>query len=509
MPTDSLADQDVAKLPSPGEVICVLKKQSPTEDIYEIFSLEQGEKDGKSSFALRRQSYSKSDAGENETLQYLVENFGTKDLPVHLQPAQQRRLHVVVSTHSGTGLSTHFYENSLAPLLEVFGLTASGELEQGGTEQQGSYHLLITQNAESVKDFARGLAAFDRNEKNIEHTVVLLSGDGGVVDILNAYTKDNDDTTSGQDTDSQNQPLIAVLPLGTGNALFHSLNKTVKTQAASDLVQGLRTLLRGRAAPLPSFKATFPEGSRTITYSETPDPTPTVDGSTSVADPIPNLGEQTEYVTHLYGVVVASYGFHSQLVWESDTPEYRKHGAKRFQMVAAELLKESHAYRATVEINRSYFPADEEIIGVRELDRDRHAYILVTPVSNLEKTFCISPDSRPLDGKLRIVHFGPVDGAKTMEIMMAAYDGGKHVDMRWEGTKAQGQDGEVREERVGYHEINEVRITTHEGDARWRKVCIDGTIVEIPSEGFMVVSKEARRHLRVLVDGSTAPESAL
>ncbi|KAF2971093.1 hypothetical protein GQX73_g2421 [Xylaria multiplex] len=502
MPTDSSSSQDVAKLPNPEEVICVLKKQSPTGDIYEIFSLEQGEQDGKPYFALRRQSYSKSDAAENEALQYLVDTFGIKDPPVHLRPSQQRRLHVVVSTHSGTGLSTHFYENTLAPLLEAFGLTASGESEQGVTGQQDSYHLLITQNAESVKDFARSLAALDRDEKNIEHTVVLLSGDGGVVDILNAYTADK------EDADSQGQPLIAVLPLGTGNALFHSLNKTVKTPAASDLVQGLRTLLRGRAAPLPSFKATFPEGSRTITYSETSTPTPTVDGSTKAIDSTPSLGEQTEYVTHLYGVVVASYGFHSQLVWESDTPEYRKHGAKRFQMVAAELLKESHAYRATVEITRSYFVTDKEIIGVRELDREQHAYILVTPVSNLEKTFCISPDSRPLDGKLRIVHFGPVDGAKTMEIMMAAYDGGKHVDMRWEGKKAQGQDGEVREERVGYHEINEVKITTQEEDARWRKVCIDGTIVEIPSGGYMVVSKEARRHLRVLVDDSTAPESA-
>ncbi|KAI0411988.1 ATP-NAD kinase-like domain-containing protein [Xylaria grammica] len=505
MPADSPAGQGVAKLPSPEEVVCVLKKQSPTEDSYEIFSLEQGEKDGKPSFALRRSPYSKSDDGENEALEHLVDNFRTDGLPAHLQPGQGRHVHVIVSTNSGTGLSTQFYDNVLAPLLKAFGFTASEEPEQGGAEQPGSYRLVVTRDAESVKNFSRDLAAFDRNGKNIEHTVVLLSGDGGVVDILNGYASDNDDTTSSHGAEPQGQPLIAILPLGTGNALFHSLHKIVKTPAASDLTQGLRTLLRGRVAPLPSFKATFPEGSRTITYSETSNTAPAGNNSDNTVDPTPSLGEQTEYVSHLYGVVVASYGFHSQLVWESDTPEYRKHGAKRFQMVAGELLKESHAYQATVEIGRLHTSPSGKSFGLDRLDRDRHAYILATPVSNLEKTFCISPASQPLDGQLRLVHFGPVDGTKTMEIMMAAYDGGRHVGMRW---ARQAQDGKGGEDGVGYDEVHEVRVTTHEEDARWRKVCIDGTIVEIPSGGCMVISKETKRHLRVLVDGSTAYEFA-
>ncbi|TGJ79271.1 hypothetical protein E0Z10_g9503 [Xylaria hypoxylon] len=501
MSADSPASRDVAELPSPEEVICILKKQSPTEDVYEIFSLGQGGQDGgKPSFALRRLSYARSDDGENEALQHLVDKFLINDLPVYLQPGQRRRVHVIVSTHSGTGLSTQFYNDVLAPLLKAFDLTASGEPEQGGAEQQSSYHLLITQDAESVKEFSRDLAAPDRDEKNIEHTVVLLSGDGGVIDMLNGYAPMDD---ADIDTDPQRQPLVAIIPLGTGNALFSSLHKIVTTPTASELVQGLRTLLHGKAAPLPSFKAVFPEGSRTITYSETSNPTSTGDDSIKAVDPTPGLGEQTEYVTHLYGVVVASYGFHSQLVWESDTPEYRKHGADRFQMVANELLGESHAYRATVEIGRSSTTAGGQIAGDETLDRDRHSYILATLVSNLQNTFCISPASQPLDGQLRLVHFGHVDGAKTMEIMMAAYNNGRHVDMRWGGTAAQGQDGNKGEDGVGYDEIDEVRITTHEEDARWRKVCIDGTIVEIPSGGRMVVSTEARRHLRVLVDGST------
>ncbi|KAI0872349.1 ATP-NAD kinase-like domain-containing protein [Hypoxylon argillaceum] len=505
MPAESLADQpgdsqDVSKFPTSEEVICILKKQASTKDVYDILSLNQGEHDGKPIFALRRSSYARSDDDENKALQQLFDDFGINGPPVHLQPSLQRRVHVLVSTHSGTKLSVQFYSSVIAPLLEAIGLTASG-----GAEQRGSYNLLITQDAESVKNFARGLADQSRSDKDVEHVVVLLSGDGGVVDMLNSYTAtDNDHITSSDGAKSQSLPLIAVLPLGTGNALFHSLHKTVKTPtAASDLVQSLRTLLHGKAAPLPSFKAVFPDGSRTITYSETLDSTSTENASAKA----PSLEEQAEYITHLYGVVVASYGFHSQLVWESDTPEYRQHGAKRFQMVAQELLKEGHAYQATVEITRSTVAG--ETGDTEKVDRDRHAYVLATPVSNLEKNFCISPASQPLDGQLRLVHFGPVDGAKATEIMMAAYDGGKHVDMRWGGATAQGQDKEGDEDRVGYEDISELRITTHEKDTRWRKVCIDGTIVEIPAGGCMIVSKETRRHLRVLVNKSVAHGSTL
>ncbi|KAI1754977.1 ATP-NAD kinase-like domain-containing protein [Xylaria castorea] len=493
--------QDAMKVPSPEEVICILKR-SEAKDAYEILSLNQEEQDGKPSFTLCRSSRAGSGDDENKALQHLFDDFVIGKPPLHLQPGPQRYIHVLVSTHSGTGLSLQFYNTVLAPLLEAVGLSASEEPERGGARQQGSYHLLITQDADSVKKFARELSSWGRNGENVEHTIVLLSGDGGIVDLLNSYTStDNNSVLSQDDIKPQSLPLIAILPLGTGNALFNSLHRAVGAPvAASDLVQGLRTLLRGKAAPLPSFKAVFPEGSRTITYSETADPASTESVSTEPTDSTPNLQEQTRYVTHLYGVVVASYGFHSQLVWESDTPSYRQHGAKRFQMVAQELLKESHAYRATVEIIRS--TSRGETANTERLDRDRHAYILATPVSNLEKTFCISPASQPLDGQLRLVHFGPVDGAKTMEIMMAAYDGGKHVDMRWGTTTVEGQSREEDTDGVGYEDINEVRITTHEEDARWRKVCIDGTIVEIPTGGCMVVSKEIRRHLRVLVNES-------
>lgn len=111
----------------------------------------------------------------------------------------------------------------------------------------------------------------------------------------------------------------------------------------------------------------------------------------------------------LYGAVVASYGFHATLVADSDTPEYRKHGDKRFGMVANELLNPDegksppHAYKADVKIASGNGAL--ELVGNGE-----HGYVLASLVSNLERIFIVSPESnKKLNGQLRLVHFGPLD----------------------------------------------------------------------------------------------------
>ncbi|KAJ2980865.1 hypothetical protein NUW58_g6832 [Xylaria curta] len=188
MPVDIPANepsdgQELAGAPGLEEVICILKRHSSTKETYEILSLSQEEYEGKPSFSLRRSSYARGDDNEAEALQRLIGDFGITDSPEHLRARPGRRVHVVVSTHSGTGLSTQFYDKVLAPLLEAVGL--SGQPERIGAEQQGSYHLLVTQDAESVKRFAQDLSSWDGGDKDVEHTVVLLSGDGGIVDMLN------------------------------------------------------------------------------------------------------------------------------------------------------------------------------------------------------------------------------------------------------------------------------------------------------------------------------------
>lgn len=156
---------------------------------------------------------------------------------------------------------------------------------------------------------------------------------------------------------------------------------------------------------------------------------------------------------------------------DSDTTEYRKHGDKRFGLVAKDLLfpddgASPHAYQAEVTLIRDG--------GKEFVKRTEHGYVLASLVSNLEKTFTISPDSQPFDRALKVVHFGPLGGDDTMNIMKAAYDSGKHTQM----------------EAVGYQSVEGVRIQFKEpGESwKWRRCCIDGLIVGVEEGGWMEVS---------------------
>lgn len=389
--------------------------------------------------------------------------------PQHL--STPRELQVVISTHSGLRLAESFYQDVLQPLLGAVGLARRKD-----EESSDGYKVVVTKNPHTLRDFSRALG---RDPKVSDKAVVLLSGDGGVVDLLNGLDHSN----------SPSPPTIALLPLGTGNALFHSLHKphySATPSPPSHFVLALRSLFLGTTSTLPAFRASFSQGAKLVSAPVEHDTQ--VDATTAEA---PKDHEKETPVTHLLGAIVASYGFHASLVWESDTPAYRVHGAKRFGMAAAELLKVGHAYDAAVEVRRTSDEASFVPVVVRGKTQEKGGseskgfnYVLVTLVSNLEKTFTISPASRPLDGQLRLVHFGDVGGARTMEIMTAAYAEGDHVKL----------------DDVGYEAVEEVKVTVNEEDPRWRKVCIDGSIVELEKGGWMSVAKEQRERLRVLVD---------
>ncbi|KAK3951549.1 ATP-NAD kinase-like domain-containing protein [Pseudoneurospora amorphoporcata] len=473
---------------------------------------------------------------------FLVEK---EKAPEHLAGVDE--VHVIVSTRSGLGMAAGFYEGVLKRLLEEgCGFVAGevgddvvdrhgghdgdkGQERRGGVDKKEGrrkYQITVTKSADAVKDFARGLVSSEGKQQP-SRTIILLSGDGGIIDFLNGL----DHPGHGHHTCSQQQPeaspsqtpTLAILPLGTGNALFHSLHKPLYTPDASGpspLVLGLRTLFkRGVSAPLPTFRAEFSPGARLISgqpevLSDNEDEGPKanllfdVTTTNSTAETANGKEEEKKArprpeITHLLGAIVFSYGFHASLVYESDTPAYRVHGDKRFGMAAGELLKLSHLYDASLSIRGTSSPAAAETW--KELPRHTHStYILATLVSNLEKTFCISPASRPLDGQLWLVHFGfpspsssEERGKTTMDIMMAAYRDGEHVkdpEQKFKGA-------------VGYEQVEEIKVTIDETDERWRKVCVDGTIVEVEKGGWVSVRREdgdgsgkKKERLRVLVD---------
>jgi diacylglycerol kinase family enzyme len=135
-----------------------------------------------------------------------------------------------------------------------------------------------------------------------------------------------------------------------------------------------------------------------------------------------------------------------------------------------------HAYKAKVSV----------LLGEewKALEKEEHMYTLATMVSNLEQPFCISPHSKPLDGSMHLVHFGPTSGDEAMRLMTLAYQGGKHIE----------------EAAVIYEAIDGLRIDFggREAEGRWRRVCVDGKIVKVEEDGWVELRKDSRRVLDIV-----------
>ncbi|SMR48809.1 unnamed protein product [Zymoseptoria tritici ST99CH_1E4] len=354
-----------------------------------------------------------------------------------LQQLPSSNFHIIISTGSGTGLASHVYNDVLSPLLSSFDLTPT---------------VHMTTSSSSIAELTKSTflpAALSGTEQSI----ILLSGDGGVLDITTTLLSSSPLPSTYQ------PPTLILLPLGTGNALANSSSQTLPSSLLPpDQTLNIRSLLLGTPHPLPLFRATFSPGSRILTN----------EGQT--ATPLHQDPQTGDHVAH--GAVVLSWGFHATLVADSDTPEYRKHGSARFQLAAKECLYPAdgsppHMYKGKVSIlqHGTWHP-------VRG-DKNEHAYMLTTLTSHLESTFTISPCARPLDGKLRVIHFGPLPGDEIMEIMTKAYDGGKHVE----------------DPRVGYEKVEGLKIEFEEAEERWRRVCVDGSIVRVEEGGWVEVRK--------------------
>lgn len=81
-------------------------------------------------------------------------------------------IHIIISSKSGVGKADSFFEEVVKPLLEGVGLEGS------------HYQVLETQSSESVYKFGSKKLK-EKACKSVKQTVILLSGDGGVSDLLN------------------------------------------------------------------------------------------------------------------------------------------------------------------------------------------------------------------------------------------------------------------------------------------------------------------------------------
>lgn len=354
--------------------------------------------------------------------------------------------YILISVLSGTGEAQGFFDDVVKPALSASGI------------QPSSYYVHTTDSNKSIAKFISAVILPRANE-GVSQTILLLSGDGGVVDIINVLL-------SSEKSEQYVKPAIGLVAMGTGNALANS------TGLNRDLTRGLRHFYRGEPHPLPTLTATFsPDSDILLDEGRKTEP---------VAPPAADVGR-------IYGAVVCSWALHASLVADSDTVEYRNFGSQRFQMAAKELLSPSdgsapHAYKGQITLLKH----DENRHETRQtLNRQEHGYILATLVSNLEQKLMISPHSKPLDGQLRLVHFGTVSSEEVMKILGLAFQDGSHVD----------------NEAVGYENIEGIRIDFDEQDARWRRVCVDGRIVRVGEGGWVEVTKNSGANvLDIVVD---------
>ncbi|PGH22983.1 hypothetical protein AJ80_02898 [Polytolypa hystricis UAMH7299] len=384
----------------------------------------------------------------------LIKTKYVAPLPPHLQPSDPTNncleIHVVISTLSGTHGALRFFESALRPLLSHINVT--------------QYQTHETKSSRTIIELTQSIF-LPRAKSELPSTVILLSGDGGLIDMIKVIS-----AAENIDDETFVPPTICLIPMGTGNATFNSTSFL-----DADSTFGLSKLLRGTASHLPVFQVALSPGSAYVT-DEGRGREPVCEGHSS---------SERVVEAEIYGAVVVSWGMHASLVADSDTAEYRKHGADRFKMAATELLypsdgSETHQYKGKVTFVRRDGGGElyEEV-----MDRRSHMYVLITQVSHLEKGFMVSPASRPLDGQLRLVHFGPLPPDRAMGLMGLAYQGGKHV----------------QEEEVGYEAVETVKLQQEEEDERWRRICIDGKIVVIEKGGWVEVRSCQRQLLRLVV----------
>lgn len=379
----------------------------------------------------------------------IVKEDNQTDPSIRPHNTSDEETHVIISTGSGTGKAEIFYSQAVKPILEML-----------WPEGHTNFLTHRTESATTIQELTNDIF-FPTANAGITLRIVLLTGDGGIIDLVNGLL-------SQPASSSYRAPKVVLLPLGTANALYHSINVGNTHQNT----WGLKALClnpsdEAQRRPLPIFTASFSPGARVLANEARDE---------EVLPQDPKSGRPI-----LHGAVVASWAMHASLVADSDTAEYRRFGIDRFKMAAKEALYPAdgsppHPYRASIAVlhGSDWTPLPEE----------EHMYVLATMVSNLEQPFCISPKSQPLDGSLWLVHFGPTSGDEAMRVMGLAYAGGKHVE----------------DPMVRYKEIDGLRIEFQEKEDRWRRVCVDGKIVRVEEGGWMEIRKDERRILDVVVE---------
>ncbi|GAB7357859.1 hypothetical protein MBLNU230_g0030t1 [Neophaeotheca triangularis] len=456
----------------------------------------------------------------------LVSDFLCPEEPSHLFVAPTDgtpNLHIVVSTNIGTDLANNAWCDLLRPLLDHFTLS-----------QRREYSLHYAASRDTILELVTS-TLLPRAKRSIAQTIVLLSDDNGLTDLLNALLSTSPFTAAENLSKTHEQeiitppssyvkPVLCLLPCGHKNALAHS-NFLTSNRISQHSTFGLRALLLGKPEPLPYFQATFSRGAHLITDRGK-------DGaSLRKIRKRARLGDKAESavdgVPTIHGAVVASWALHASVTVDEASTNSGAPTSRSFRSALEEYLRNEdtviapRVYKGNVTLFDStrHLPissgwSDGGATEEKQLLRPEHTFLLATCGAFLEEGFEMSPMHRFGSGGIGIVEFGqlyPRGGEETNKEKQGEErkgEGEKEVEGEGEGEERASRirhDNEIkniinaaynggqhdRDKRVGYHSARGLRIEIPEDqdDERQRQFCVDGMIVAVEKGGWMEVEE--------------------
>ncbi|ODV97432.1 hypothetical protein PACTADRAFT_49145 [Pachysolen tannophilus NRRL Y-2460] len=332
------------------------------------------------------------------------------EVPVVLSsslPAQfkQDNLVVIDSVNSGTGRS-EFEKDLYSKILGPI-------LKKLGI----SHTYFKTTSSSSISEFAKSI---ELNHQS--YLIIFISGDTSINEFLNSLPIAVNNNI--------NTPLyIANISAGTGNALMSSLG-------ANSPIQCIQQLFVGSPSKFHLYETQFkPSGGLNL--------------------------QNNQIVSKMLFFAVTSWCFHSSLVADSDTPELRKLGVSRFGVAAQQNLEKEQRYDGDLKISNF---KDKTIIS--EINGP-YSYLVITPLTNFEEKFKISPLGNVKENSLYIIELGfQQDNNVLLDVMKEVYDNGSHI----------------KDEKVNYLKVEdgkEIHLKINSTEDSKLRFCVDGTIIKL------------------------------
>ncbi|RSH95218.1 hypothetical protein EHS25_000304 [Saitozyma podzolica] len=424
-------------------------------------------------------------------------------------------IHLIVNPASGSRKAPEFIENHVEPLLHHLGLEY--DLHKTDTEGDGSR---IGQSLQKARQ------ADAPSEKGGVWTLIVAGGDGTAHELIEGIL-------SGETTHSGARDIgrweVVILPLGTANALFHSLF-SVPGKSLPPIPSDIQGFFDQNSTPpeiIRDLTSLVLALSSTTRPRNLPITLTSLVGPNSTSPPGTPLPTPTPIPSH----IVLSTSLHAAILKSSEALRSSHPGVERFKIAAQEnvgvffsakvrLAKTSQGrleqYRPSARAFGAPFTAISDE-GEVVLEGPFAYFLSTTTTPRLEATFVINPTLEtilPESPSMDIVIMRPMRDPRVSkaveagekaaseawkprpwEVLGQAYNNGAHVNMLYNddgSTRVAASRGEA------YDGENVVVETFRCGGFEWTPsdplhgpshvVCADGSLHDIPAGGSAKVS---------------------